>query len=279
MTTMYRGYTWPMKKLIYSVVMSITVAVTLGTGAMAAPRTAPTTSPSTLGVDVSYPQCGTKLPSGQAFAIVGVNGGLANNNNPCLTQQLDWAAQTTGITSQPKVSLYVNTANPGLAATVWPTNNSYNGISITNPYGECAGAEGVACAYVYGWTRAYQDVHERNVPNPTNYKWWLDVETTNSWSTTDLAANAASLEGMVDYFKSVGVPSIGVYSTNYQWNTIVGSNLSSTSSLNGLDSWMAGARTQRGAEQNCTNPPFTPTGRVVLGQFVSKGLDYNVSCI
>src|SRR5688572_8904768 len=30
-----------------------------------------------VGVDVSYPQCGGPLPTGQAFAIVGVNGGSA----------------------------------------------------------------------------------------------------------------------------------------------------------------------------------------------------------
>lgn len=269
-----------MKKLLFSTVMSLALAVTMGGSAMAAQRTTTaTTTQSPLGIDVSYPQCGTKLPTGQAFGIVGVNGGLANNNNPCLAQQLTWAEQSTGITSQPKVALYVNTANPGLTASVWPADNSYNGIAITNPYGTCIGAEGPECAYVYGWTRAYQDFNERNVPNPASYKWWLDVETTNSWSTTDFVANAASLEGMVDYFKSAGVANVGVYSTNYQWNTIVGTNLSSTSSLNGLDSWMAGARTQRGAEQNCTNPPFTPTGKVVLSQFVSKGLDYNHSCI
>jgi peptidoglycan/LPS O-acetylase OafA/YrhL len=34
------------------------------------------------GNDVSYPQCGQALPSGQAFGIVAVNEGLPNNTNP-----------------------------------------------------------------------------------------------------------------------------------------------------------------------------------------------------
>ena len=34
------------------------------------------------GNDISYPQCGKALPSGQAFGIVAVNEGLPNNTNP-----------------------------------------------------------------------------------------------------------------------------------------------------------------------------------------------------
>ena len=34
------------------------------------------------GRDVSYPQCGKTLPSGQAFGIAAVNEGLANTTNP-----------------------------------------------------------------------------------------------------------------------------------------------------------------------------------------------------
>jgi len=186
--------------------------------------------------------------------------------------------QSTGITGQPKAAVYVNTANPGLAASVWPQSNVLaDGTTVSNPYGECTGAEGAACAYVYGWTRAKEDATIRNVPTPESQKWWLDVETTNSWSDTDFVANAASLEGMTAYFKSIGAQ-VGVYSTGYQWNTIVG-NLDPTSNLNGLDSWLAGALTQRGAEANCADPALTPTSKVTMTQFVSKGLDYNVSCI
>ncbi|WP_461172912.1 hypothetical protein [Arthrobacter sp. Z1-9] len=55
---------------------------------------------STLGTDVSWPQCNNNLPTGQAFAIVGVNNGLANNTNPCLKEQLKWAATSSGLATQ-----------------------------------------------------------------------------------------------------------------------------------------------------------------------------------
>ncbi|MCU1569384.1 MAG: hypothetical protein JWR33_125, partial [Naasia sp.] len=71
--------------------------------AVAARPIAADQSSSTLGIDVSWPQCGTKLPQGQAFAVVGVTGGLANDTNPCLSSQLAWAEKSSGVTGQPKV--------------------------------------------------------------------------------------------------------------------------------------------------------------------------------
>lgn len=270
------------KSIIISSIASLLLVATMGMNAFAA-KPGGSTTKTTSGIDVSWPQCGKTLPDDKAFAIVGVNGGLANNSNPCFLDQLAWANKSHGGTNQPLVSLYVNTANPGHLSASWPTSNQYVGVDTTaniiveNPHGTCTGAEDAACAYVYGWSRAYDDVNHRNVPTPASYKWWLDVETGNSWSTTDLTANAASLEGMTTYFQSIGSV-VGVYSTNYQWNTIVGT-VSPTSNLNGLDSWLAGARSLRGAKQNCTNPPLTPASKVVLTQYVSNNLDYNYSCI
>src|SRR5262249_48017503 len=39
----------------------------------------------TTGYDASYPQCSGSYPSNPLFAVVGVNGGLANNANRCLS--------------------------------------------------------------------------------------------------------------------------------------------------------------------------------------------------
>lgn len=240
----------------------------------------PSTEQSLLGNDISYPQCGSRLPSGQAFAIVGVNGGVANTDNSCLSEQLAWAQNSSGITAQPKTALYVNTANPTkAAASVWPTDDKVYGTEIYNPYGTCANSDGAACSYIYGYTRAYEDAQLRHVPNPSSYKWWLDVETGNSWSDTDLKANVASLEGMTDYFKSINVAGLGIYSTSYQWNIIVGTEVGINSPLNGVESWLAGARTERAAKANCQQAPLTAGGTVTVTQFVSKGLDYDVSCL
>lgn len=247
-----------------------------------------------LGIDVSWPQCGKRLPSTQAFGIVGVNGGLATTTNPCLKEQLVWASQSVGGTPQEKLQLYVNTANPGgLNTASWPESNTDPaGNNSANPYGTCDGSDSLACAWQYGWNRSLEDVRDRFQPaavqaagvdtSPAAYIWWLDVETENTWklsgSSFDTTSNVAVLEGMTEYFKSVGAR-VGLYSTGYQWGQIVGSSVSATSNLNGLNNWRPGGANLSTAKSACTTSPLTANGKVVLTQFVSKNLDYNYSCI
>ena len=231
-----------------------------------------------VGVDVSWPQCGKSLPQRLSFAIVGVNNGLANTTNPCLAEQLAWARTATEAaaeTAQPTVALYVNTANPGWRGSWWPKSNSYQGKRVSNPYGDCALRTFKACSYMYGYAKAYDDAKFRGISDPSSYLWWLDVETENSWQ-RDKAANVAVLEGMATYFKSIGAP-VGIYSTGYQWKRIAGT-VKSTSPLAGLPSWLAGARSRSGALDSCSLPALTPRSRVAMVQYVSDGLDYNVSC-
>jgi hypothetical protein len=84
------------------------------------------------GFDVSYPQCGEALPSGQAFGIVAVNEGLPNNTNPCVADEISWAQVSAGGSRQPRASLYVNTADPGNHGIAdWPVNNTKVGIYST----------------------------------------------------------------------------------------------------------------------------------------------------
>ena len=249
-----------------------------------------------VGNDVSWPQCDKTLPSGQAFAIVGVTGGLANNTNPCLSDQLVWAGRSTGGTKQPKVALYVNTANPGHEGSWWPSTNIYRDVEVANPYGTCAperegeveGPVNLACSYMYGYAKAYDDAADRGVTNPGTYFWWLDVETGNSWQTgtNGTALNRATLEGMVTFFKSITAgrkdaegkaAGVGIYSTGSQWGTIAGT-VPSTSPLKGLPSWLAGAKTLRGAKSNCSLTVLTPGSPVTVTQYVSDGLDYDYSC-
>ena len=140
------------------------------------------------GVDVSYPECGERLPSGQAFAIVGVNGGRPNTSNPCLARQLAWAAKSLGGTPHDDIQLYVNTANPGAGNAAWPQSGS-------NQYGTCDGSDSRSCAFEYGWERAVDDATSRGITDPEQYMWWLDVEIANSWDYSDggRARNAAVL--------------------------------------------------------------------------------------
>lgn len=184
------------------------------------PSPFPTSAPEPICNDISYPQCNEAYPIGQVFGIVGVNGGLASTTNPCLSNELAWAANSSSSSAhQTKVQLYVNTGNPGGLNTVtWPHNNiDPQGIETTNPYGRCDGSNSTACAWQYGWNRAVDDVVSRFIPaakaisisqNPADYPWWLDVESVNSWrdgSKDALQANAADLEGMMAYFTTKSV--------------------------------------------------------------------------
>jgi hypothetical protein len=251
-------------------------------------------TPELVGYDISYPQCGKKLPSGQYFGIVGVNGGTAATTNPCLAQQLSWANGSKTGSNQPKVQLYVNTANPGEVIsqiTTWPANNTdKTGFTTQNPYGTCTGLNDRACSWQYGWNRAVEANGDRFVPaaraaginqSASAYTWWLDVETLNTWQSGSgeaLIRNTAALEGMASYFKSQSA-NVGLYSTAQQWTQITGDNMGAASPLNGLANWRPSGSSLANAKSNCSVPPLTSGGFISLTQYVVKGLDNNHSCI
>jgi hypothetical protein len=270
---------------------ALAVALAVAAAIIALPGTA-SAAPAPVGYDISYPQCGTSLPRDRAFAVVGVNGGTATRANPCLRTQLAWASQpfawgslpSGAFVTQPRVQLYLNTANPGelrTQVTTWPTTGA-------TPYGSCDGANSRACSWQYGWERAQNSVTNFFGPaakaagvetSPDRYTWWLDVETSNTWqsgSSEALARNRAVLEGMTGYLLSRDAD-VGLYSTNKQWAQIAG-NVGADSVLAGLPSWLAGATTLAGAKANCERPALVPGGQVTLTQYVVNKLDRNNSC-
>ena len=267
------------------------------------------------GNDVSYPQCGSSLPASPTFGIVGVTGGLANDLNPCFgpsstypsykESELYWAvASATGGTSQPKASLYVNTADPG---------NVYNGVVIadwptsslsTDPYTACTtttvtlsghthtvGENSDACAWQYGYNMATQDSawlgtaaslingQETLVTVPgtaKSYPWWLDVETANTWQ-SDTTMNVADLQGMIAGLQAAGATKVGAYSTSSQWDTITGGTSSSSGALYQIPNWIPGARALSGAQANCAEPSFTG-GTVAVTQWFGHPDDGDYAC-
>jgi len=230
------------------------------------------------GNDVSYPQCGTTLPSGQAFGIVAVNDGLANTTNPCLATEVAWAQASAGGTKQPRASLYVNTADPGNhGVTDWPANNN-DPITlkhVRDPYGTCTGKDTQACTWQYGWNLADLDARTRGVSDPGSYRWWLDVETINSWQSSAVD-NRADLEGMVAYFRSIG-GTAGIYSTAKQWGPITGT-VRSASPLYRLPDWIPGAKTLFQAKKNCGLAPLTGGGSVTVTQWKTPPTNHDFSC-
>ncbi|HVB26471.1 MAG TPA: hypothetical protein VNE21_01015 [Mycobacteriales bacterium] len=249
----------------------------------------------TTGNDISYPQCGGGFPSGQAFGLVGVNDGLANNLNPCLgedgggpaTSELSWAWSSTGKSApgvQPQAGLYVNTADPGPGVADWPTSNvDPTGATVADPNGTCSGGDDAACAWQYGWNRATQDMlwltadaGPLGVPAAASaYRWWLDVETANSWEsgTSGLANNVADLQGMVAAVTDSGGTS-GVYSTSSQWGQITGG--ADSGNLAGLPDWIPGARRLADAKANCALTGFT--GTVTVTQWFGHPFDGDYAC-
>jgi len=247
--------------------------------------------PATTGNDISWPQCVriSPLPISHTFTIVGVNNGKSDSTNPCFAQELEWAKHSSGGTGQPKVLLYVNTSNPGdtIPATAdWPTSNfdvTEPSVPVVDPYGPCHGSDDTACSWQYGYNMAALDADARGVPAPSAYHWYLDVETVNSW-TSSTTLNAADLEGMVTYFRNIGI-TVGLYSTRHQWQDIVGSDYDRTKDVTGnildnLPSWVPGADDEASAKTNCSARPFTAGGNVVISQYLSiqDDLDFDVSC-
>jgi S-layer homology domain len=253
-------------------------AVTRGVAATALHRAFDVLNP-VLGADVSHPQCSTagsstavQLPAGQAFGVVGVNAGRPKTTNPCLAAELVWAAKSAGGSAQPKVQVYVNTANPGKTlASSWPTSG-------TNRYGTCKNSDSPACAYEYGRARAKEDLGVAAVGKPTSYTWWLDVEIDNSW-TTSTALNVAALEGMVAQLKAAKVAGVGLYSSATHWRTIAGSSVGKGSELLGLPSWLTGASDLGGARRACANAALTAGGTVRMTQFTDGTFDRDHSCV
>jgi hypothetical protein len=236
--------------------------------------------PTGAGVDISFPQCSAlshiDVPTSLPFAVIGVNGGTASTSNPCFQSEYNSALLLGGPTDQPHASVYVNTGNPSLAATWWPSKDATeSGTPVDNPDGTCVHAAGAACAYVYGYSMAQADYRRvKAAVMQLPRLWWLDVETTNTWQ-GDTDANAASLTGMVDYFHSRQLQ-VGIYSTSYQWAKIAGTT-DAGSGLAGLRSWLAGG-SEVGAPVDCEQAPLTPGGWVAMIQYVTF-LDNDYSCL
>jgi hypothetical protein len=202
-----------------------------------------------------------------------------------------WAAGRPG-----SPGFYMNTANPAPHSSYyWPTSGSsdpalcQDATSVSDP----------GCAYDYGWHAAANALSSTiaalassGIPSSaaTTGGWWLDVETGNTWNGTG-RANAADIQGSIDYLRSQGIPAVGVYSTSYQWNTITGGYTTSTApsyaaawqseftsrdGIAGSPDWIAGASDARQAASYCSRS-FTGVA-VQLSQYPSGGFDADIRC-
>jgi hypothetical protein len=235
----------------------------------------------TTGYDVSYPQCSASYPSNPLFGIVGVNGGLANNANPCISDELQWGLGAPGQKGprQPPLSLYINTANPGGRPHVadWPHSGN------TPLYAACDGKLTNACSYLYGEQRAahsYQLVAALDPADAKTAPWWLDVELATSWAGT-YQLNIAALQGFIAGLHNAGATGpIGIYSTSAQWHDITGLTAQTTQTAfnSQLPNWVAGTKaTLTQARQQCTTKGFTGAAPT-LAQYRIDQQDADLRC-
>ncbi len=246
---------------VLAVAVGLTACGGSSTGAKAPNRTG------NVGYDVSYPQCGQILPDHPAFAIVGVNGTLANNFNPCLRSETKWAKGSSGNTSVPKVSFYVHIADPGNQVADWPKSGS-------TPDGKCDGGNTKACAYKYGETLAQADVARLGELGVRGARIYLDAEKGFSYGPS--ARNDAVMLGMLSVITSAGYEA-GVYTQYSEWRQIAGDAPPHT--LENLPVWVLGATTPKEALHNCDQTGFT--GTIIVAQSSgdpSNTIDRDYAC-
>ncbi|HET7465355.1 MAG TPA: hypothetical protein VFL29_01700 [Candidatus Dormibacteraeota bacterium] len=215
------------------------------------------------GYDYSYIQCGSAAPSAQ-FGIVGVNAGYPfTYYNSCLASE--YASAPAGA-----VSLYVNTGYD-------PTYTAVDGVHTTQ---DCATASSQVnalpaqqAAWAVGCSEAERDVAYAQAQSASApVAWWLDVETANSWSTSDLSLNRYSLQGLVNELRTLSTAPIGIYSTSSQWTQITGGYHPPVDAT-----WVAtGARTAKRARTYCTAASFTGAP-IWLVQYVGS-YDHDWAC-
>lgn len=185
-----------------------------------------------VGSDVSYPQCNpdeigaVKTPATGKFGIVGLTKGKPYSYSDCGLSE--WMNANT-LQNPPEI--YINTANPAPSSKFyWPTSGAHDPVL-------CRNASSVAdpgCAYDYGWHAAEDALTTavgKGITEAKSETWWLDVETDNTWSglgkgktpsTAKRQANAADLQGAVDYLRGQGVPAVGIYTSAAEWKSVTG---------------------------------------------------------
>ena len=237
-----------MKKALTFITGVATVLVVFGQSAFAST----VYSTGSLGVDVSYPNCSTSTPA-VSFGIVGVTSGAVYSHNSCLAAEARRFAN---------VSLYLNT---GL-------NTSDASTYYAQAKVGCNGDASCA-AYNYGAAAAKDALSYAASQGVGSTKWWLDVETSNTWNAST-QLNQKSLQGAYYTLVASGGTTVGVYSTTAQWQSITGGWQNSWPSW-GATTWTTASQ----ASTYCTGHQFTG-GPSLLMQYKSRQskVDQDVGC-
>jgi hypothetical protein len=217
----------------------------------------------TIGSDYSFPQCpqnssGGYPPSSDQVAVVGVNGGLSDTDNPC------FAAEAANAGTY--LTVYLNTDGDQPSAPQ----------AMSGPDGNCQSGDLICTGYNWGYNNAAASiayVHQQGF-YPT--LWWLDVERPCGYSgsgsplwmcgSSGQASNAAVIQGAIDAVHAAG-STAGIYSTYLQWPATTGGSAGDDAiNYPGMPIWIAWdpADSSQADESTwssiCTNASFSFAG-------------------
>jgi hypothetical protein len=218
-------------------------------------------------VNASADSCSTPFPTGVTFAVIRATDGQPYHSaDPtCFASETNEAKQ---LPAAPEY--YMNLADPGLASTGNWNNGGPKACHVAQDYD-------LGCAYDYGYEAVRQAVgFAKSHGMAAGARWWIDVETGNSWGSHSLkapghlAANVADLQGALHYFSSHRLPA-GIYTETTWWTAITGA----PAGFSQVPVWGGGAGSRTAARANCK--PVSITGGPAQW-FTDVMSDHDVAC-
>jgi len=222
------------------------------------------------------------------FVVLGATGGKAFTHNPRLESQFSGARSSSAVA--PTIYMNVNAAYGSAATNANMSTpkkcDALFGETRTSKLSGGTYPEPTVCAsYNYGYNTAKDAyAYASKLTYAAVPIWWLDVEEANSWS-DNTAVNDATIQGAIDYLNSQSVR-VGVYSMQYMWRMIAGSDFVPTQTIGGkavpIPSWYPiGINTRVGAINACVTRGglFTDSPLWVV-QYVENAtaVDQNIAC-
>ena len=223
-----------------------------------------------LGADVSWPQCpagmgipqkqshGAPMPIPEAeYVVIGLTNGPGFYPNPCLADQVE-RVRSRGL----MIGAY--------AVASYPEQRFVDELGADGPYD---GSTELGALANTGYQQALYNVGLMKDAGLLTPLVWIDVEPVPDfeWS-ADREANASVVAGVARGYQDAGY-AIGVYSTPALWAGVVG-DLEL-----GVPEWRAAGQTSsEEALERCGDDWVIQGGDAVLGQWVERDRDMNLTC-